>query len=396
MIRDEALALLAEMLAPLPVDDFFSRHLGQKVAIIPGDAAHPRASLLGADPRAAILRAWQTHPEKFGLHADGVTGPPPSRNNVDGPDAFAALIAEHHRRGYTVHIPDIVPLSPSLHRLVTAFEFMLHQPAKTSLFWSRPGNRAPVHYDDRDNIAIQLVGRKRWYISTERPSLHNPWRDVAESPVPLGPHQVIDAAPGDLLFIPRGVRHTVETVAESLHLSVTIVPVTVREAMVAALDHLSDYDRALRDTALGRYDELGSALETIQARMVHGVEALLEHCRSPEFIASAIQRRASRVIGDLPKLPASDRPDTLSADTELAHADGAMAMMLATPDLIDFAQPGSHILVHRGAEDALHFIASTPRFRLGEVPGLNDEVRVALADRLLQSGFLTVHPPAEK
>jgi ribosomal protein L16 Arg81 hydroxylase len=331
----------------------------------------------------------------FGFHADGVTGPPPPRDGIDGPEAFAALIAEHHRRGYTVHVPDIAVLAPPLRRFVTALEYMLHQPAKTSVFWSRPGNRAPVHYDDRDNIAIQLVGRKRWYVSTEQPSLHNPWRGVAEGPSPLGPYRVIDAAPGDLLFIPRGLRHTVETVEESLHLSVTILPVTVRDAIIATLDHLSDHDRALRDTALGRFDALGSEIDAIQARLVHGLEALLDHCRSSEFVASAIQRRSSRVFGDMPKLLPSDRPEILPADTILMHAEGAMAMMLATPDLIDFAQPGTHIHIHRGAEEALSFIATTPRFRLGDVPGLDEAVSVALVERLLQSGFLAVAPPGE-
>ena len=388
MIRDEALSVIAEMLAPLSVDEFFSEILGQKVASVPGGAAHPRAKLLGPDPRATLLGAWRPHPEQFGFHADGVTGPPPSRDGVDGPQAFAALIAEHHRLGYTVHLPDIAPLSPSLRRFVTALELMLQQPAKTSLFWSSPGNRAPVHYDDRDNIAVQLVGCKRWFVSTEQPSLHNAWRDVAEGPGPLGPHQAIDAGPGDLLFIPRGLRHTVETVEESLHLSITILPLTMRDAMIAAIDHLSDHDRDLRDSALPRADALGGALDSIQARLIEGLESLIEQCRSPDFVAAAMQRRWSRVVGDMPKLAPSQRPGNLSAATILAHADGEMAMMLATPDLIDFALPGAHILIHRGAEEALLFIVATPSFRLGDEPGLDGEVRIALAERLLQSGFL--------
>jgi len=388
MIRDEALALIDDMLAPLTADAFFADHLGRAIAVVPGAADHRRTQLLGPDPRATVLAAWQTHPELFGFHADGVTGPPPPRDNIDGPDAFAALVAEHQARGYTVHIPDLVPLSAPLRRFVTALELMLHQPVKASLFWSRPGNRAPVHYDDRDNIAIQLVGRKRWFVSTETPNLHNPWRGVAEGPEQLGPHRVIDAAPGDLLFLPRGLRHTVETIEESLHLSVTLVPITVRDALVAALDHLSDYDRSLRDTALGRFDELGTSLDTIQAQLVRGLDSLVAQCRSPGFVASALQRRSSRVIGDMPKLPPSDRPATLSAATELAHAEGAMTMMLATPELIDFALPGTHLHIHRGAEEALRFIAATSRFHLGDVPGLDDPLRVALAERLLQSGFL--------
>ena len=272
---------------------------------------------------------------------------------------------------------------------MAALEFMLHQPVKASLFWSRPGNRAPVHYDDRDNVSIQLVGAKRWYVETGAPSLHNPWRDVAEVPRPLGPHQVVDMTPGQMLIIPRGLSHTVETVEESLHLSVTLMPITVRESIAAALDHLSDYDRPLRDTALARIDQLGPELGIVQAKLVAGLERLLHQCRSPAFVASALQRRSSRFIGDLPKLPAQP-PAAIGPDTVLMHADDAMSMMLATPELIDFALPGAHLNVHRAAEQALRFVATTLRFRPRDLPGLSDELRIALVGRLLQSGFLVI------
>ena len=122
--------------------------------------------------------------------------------------------------------------------------------------------------------------------------------------------------------------------------------------------------------------------------MIAGLERVIAQCRQPGFVASAIQRRSSRFVGDLPKLPPSDRPSDLSAKTELVHAAGAMAMLLATPELIDFALPGAHLHIHRGAEEALRFIAVTARFRLGDIPGLDHPVRIALVERLLQAGFL--------
>jgi hypothetical protein len=388
MIRDQALALLDHLLAPLTADRFFADYLGQRPLSLSGAADHPRTLLLGHDPQATILAAWATHPALFGFHADGVTGPPPSREGVDGPEAFAALVAEHHARGYTIHLPDLAPLSAPLTELLRAIEALTHQPAKASLFWSRPGNRAPVHYDHRDNITIQLVGAKRWHLSTDLPSLHNAWSDVAEKPTLLHAPEVIDATPGHLLFIPRGLSHTVETLEESLHLSITLMPITVREAIIAALDHLSDYDRTLRQTALGRVDRLGADLPAIKAQLVDGLERLLAQCRSPGFVGSALQRRSSRIIGELPRLPPSPPLAALQDDQWLAHAPGAISTMLATPDMIDWAQPGHHLYIHRAAEPALRFIAATPRFRVGDVPGLAPELRDAVIQRLLESGFL--------
>lgn len=59
------------------------------------------------------------------------------------------------------------------------------------------------------------------------------------------------------------------------------------------------------------------------------------------------------------------------------------------PELVDFRQPGERMLVHRGAEQSLRFIANTPEFRVAELPGeLGDDVKVALVNRLVASGFL--------
>ncbi len=388
MTRDEALALIGEFLRPLPADQFFAEILGRRVAAVDGDAGHPRAALLGPDPRATVLAAYATHASSFGFHADGVTGPPPPRDGIDSPEAFAELVAAHHERGYTLHIPDMATLSQPLRRLVTALETMLHQPVQASLFWSRPGNRAPVHYDDRDNLTVQLVGAKRWYVATEPSTLHNPWRGVAEAPAPLGSHRTLDRLPGELLFIPRGTRHTVETRAESLHLSIAITPTTVRETIAAALDHLSDYEFALRDNAFSRVDRRDDAADQIAAKVIAGLELLLARSHEPGFLMAALDRRASRFVSDLPKLPRVPPLADLSPASEVRHSDAATSVLLVGEDMVDFALPGQHLNVHKAAEPALRFIAATSRFRVADLPGLSDELRVALVARLIASGYL--------
>ena len=43
-----------------------------------------------------------------------------------------------------------------------------------------------------------------------------------------------------------------ESTTDSLHLAILFVPLTLRDAIIAAVDRLSDSDRAFRETAVGR------------------------------------------------------------------------------------------------------------------------------------------------
>jgi mannose-6-phosphate isomerase-like protein (cupin superfamily) len=388
MILDQARTILAAAFAPLSPDHFFDTYMGQTVFDLPGEPNAVRQLLLGADPKQTILNAFATRADQLAAHAHAPTGPMPRPLPVSNAAEFHASIKQFHERGYTVRVPAVTSLSPALHQFTRALEFMLHQPVKASLFWSAEGARAPIHYDDNDNIVIQLSGRKRWLISSDPPSLHNAWRDVAEEAVVLGDHRTIDLEPGSLLYIPRGTPHTVLAQSESLHLAITFTPVTLREVMIAALDHLSDYDRPIREHAIGRIDAQLDMIALSQ-RVRGAIARLHEASRSPEFLASALKRRASRTIGNMERLSGGTTAPSLSVSSAVRHTPLAMCHMLATPTMIDFCQPGEHINVHRGVESALRFIGATPSFRVSDLPGdLSEDVRIALVNRLIISGFL--------
>ncbi|MGN6124005.1 MAG: JmjC domain-containing protein [Sphingomonas oligoaromativorans] len=384
----EVRSILAEVLAPLSVDRFFDEIMGRSFAEVPGGAQHPRRAIFGDHPAETVLAAHATHADRLGCHAEAPRGPAPGAIPAADPQAFRASIEAFHGVGYTVRVPDVIPLAPGLQRFARALEFMLHQPVECSLFWSAEAARAPVQCDDKDIIVIQLVGRKQWYVSAAPPSLHNSWRDIAEVPPQLGEHRTIDMGPGDLIYVPRGTPHTVQSQSESLHLSIGFLPVTLREAIIAALDHLSDFDRPLRETALGRIDRPLDMAALSQA-VGDGLERLSRHVRTPGFLEGAMQRRSSRVIGQLARLEGAPPVEPLTAASEVRHNPLALCHMLATPQQIDFCQPGGHINIHRGVEPALRFIAATPVFRIGDIPGgLPDDIRIALVARLMTSGFL--------
>ncbi len=387
----EAQARLGQFLSPLAVDDFLGPGLSGGFRLARHDGRSSRSALLGADPKAALTGAVHLA-SQLTYHSANASGPPPDLAGVRDAADFRARIDAFHARNYSIRFPDLRPLSPELDGLARALELLIQGPVTASAFWSRSGMRAPVHYDDHDLIVVQLEGTKRWYVATRPSELFNTWRGVSGNPPNLGAHQVLDLGPGDLMYLPRGTFHTVDSDAESVHLAIGFTPLTLRDAVIAALDHLSDLNRPLRATLAGQLER--ADIEALAPAVAEAVGHLFNAARSPGFVAAALQRRASRAVGDLVPLKRPTKTPAVSLDTVLRHVEGAFTQIGASADTIDVAYPGGHLYIHRGAQEAVVFIADTPRFRVRDLPGsIGDEVRLALVGRFLEVGFLEVASP---
>jgi hypothetical protein len=398
MILPEAYAALQRILAPLPVDPFFDEVLGKRFVKIPG--GHPagdkgaRAAMLGPDPEQTILAAYHILAPHLGCHAGAPIGDPPMCYPAADMGQFRELIDAFHARRYTVRVPSVRRFAPEVDAFCRALEAVIHQPVMAEAFWSRGDGSAGVHHDDFDLIAIQLKGRKRWFIETEPSPLPNVWRGFPVSLTPvLGPNQMVEVEPGDMLYLPRGTQHRVESLSDSVHISIGFVPLTVREAIIAALDHLSDLDRGFREMAEGRLalsvrrNDFGQVVDQVREGAAH----LASLSRSDAFVADALQRRSSRAVSEMDKLASPRHRPAIGADTAVRHVPNAISHLSCNADWVDFAHPGGHIYIHRGAEESVTFIADTPRFHVRDIPGaISDEVRIALANRFLAGGFLEV------
>lgn len=382
---EEAEAILKEVLEPLPLETVFHA-LGRAVLDSPGGPGHARAALLGDDPVRTALGAHPTHAGRLDCHGVNPALPPPGPRQIGGEAEFRKLIEDYHERDYTVRMPEVISLSPPLRRFARALELLLGQPVDASLFWSKAGAGATVHYDNRDNLVFQLHGRKRWYVSTDPPGLQNNWRHIGEPLPHLQRHKVIEIGPGDLLYIPRGTPHTVDSVSESLHLAILFVPTTLRDALIAAIDLMSDSDRSLRETAAARAD---GGPDALPSQVLAGLERLVAQCRSGGFVEAAMKHRSSRFVGDLPALPKPRAVQGVSAETRVRHSPLAIFQLRRSGEYVDFGFPGDRLAIHPGVEEELRFIQETIEFRIGDIPGAaSDEVRVALVGRLMAAGLL--------
>jgi hypothetical protein len=236
---------------------------------------------------------------------------------------------------------------------------------------------------------VQLVGQKRWYVSTDPAGLQNNWGDVAEPLPHLERHRVIDVGPGDLHYVPRGTPHSVDSTTDSIHVSILFTPLTMRAAIVAALDHASDMARPYRVTAASRITGVPGLGSALGPGIVAGLTHLIEQCRQPGFVEAALAKRAGREIGDLARLTPAIAPGVaLSPKDRIRHAPLSILHLRDAGSVVDLALPGGHMAIHPGAAPALAFIAATSSFAIAELPGLAPEVSVALVERLIAAGIL--------
>jgi hypothetical protein len=388
----DAQRTVARFLSPLPLDEFLDSTLQGGFCRISTVAGTDRTELLGPDPAQRLLAAHHLAP-LLTYHSANPAGPAPSLKDVLSAEDFASRIEQLHRRNYSVRFPSLRPLSPPLDHLARALEAMLHTPVTASAFWSRGGMRAPVHCDDHDILAVQLRGVKRWYVSRRPSELPNTWARIPSGPPELGDHDSFVLEPGDLVWLPRGTFHTVDSDTDSIHVSIGFTPLTVREALVAALDHLSDIDPRLRTTLGGRlaFQLRGTGFEQLEAPVQQGLVQLVAACRTPGFLGVALQRRSARAIAtlDAPAPPVQGAP--IHLDTVLVQVDTALCHLTCDAKTIDLSYPGGHVYIHLGAQEGLVYMINTPRFRLREVPGgLTDEVRLSLAAKLVEIGYLRI------
>jgi len=385
----DALAAIDRVLAPDTTPQLLSTLGSVHWRRLTHSANPRRTELLGPDPRATLCQAYSLATE-LTYHSANPLDEPPVLTAHHSAESFQAMISSFHDRHYSVRFPGLRLFSKPLDDLCRALESIMHKPVTASAFWSVGGMKAPVHSDDHDLLVIQLLGCKTWQVSEQEASLANTWERIPEGTPQLHNPTQFELTVGDVVYLPRGTDHAVEGEEESIHVSIGFTPLTVREAMIAVIDHLSDVDRGWRLTMApflahhlitGQWDNLPETL-------LKAHSALGETLRSPGFIGAAMQRRSSRAISQLAKVPPGERVQVQLHST-LSHRVDSVWHLCANAATIDLAYPGGHLYIHRGAEPAVVYMVNTPRFKVSDIPGdIGDDVRLSLAQRFVDEGLV--------
>ncbi len=262
-------------------------------------------------------------------------------DRVDLPRLFAL-----HDAGASLVIAQFHELHAPLARFCRGLEKAFLHGVQANIYLTPPGAQGfRVHFDTHDVLVLQVSGRKAWRvwdgIPYAMPTRHTPWtNDIS----PDGePHELV-MAPGDLLYLPRGVMH--EAMVQqgqdpSLHITVGLLEPGMGEMLRALLLDLEAEEPALRAAMptwrLAESDGIARVRERLSAAL-----AALDSAVAAERLTMAALDRVTRDRLALPgrslHTPPPGPSDRLRLSSGMHHT------------LVPFAQGGAALRWYGGVE----------------------------------------------
>lgn len=216
---------LAELVAPVPVDEFLAKYWLRQHLFCRG--AHDRfAHLLSWTTLNEILNHHWRETYRFRLACQGRDLAVSSYADLEGftPRIRVRDVTEQLRRGATLSFDAIDELHEPLTRLAGAFEAFFRGGTKINIYagW-RSLHGLDLHRDNQEIFILQMDGRKRWFLYGDSVDSVDHSTLSRTSVPPAG--AILDEIlhPGDLLYIPRGCYHVAVPMNEpALHLTLSV------------------------------------------------------------------------------------------------------------------------------------------------------------------------------
>ncbi len=250
MTPNAARELLDRLFSPVTVSDFAQNIIDCRPFVrLPRSESALREQFLGEDPMGAIFDAYDLIAKQVRPTSRAPRGPRPSFSNIQSREEFCAALRQCAEAGFTVQLPEAGSIFPQLAQLRTALAMWFGGRVTVHLFWSAPGCCNYNHFDIYDVLIIQICGRKQWRIAIDDGGLPNDWPAMPHcEPEPSDNIEVVDLEMGEILYVPRGQHHEVDSLeVPSLHISIVFRPLPARDAVVATLDHLAEQDPRWRE-----------------------------------------------------------------------------------------------------------------------------------------------------
>jgi bifunctional lysine-specific demethylase and histidyl-hydroxylase NO66 len=385
------------ILAPVKRDHFLGAHW-EKGELLVGRADQAYfARLPGLDSVDEIITATTSGPARSGNDGQVV------RTERDGTRSQRAIplldngvpdIQDVYRAygdGYSVVVNQVHNRSGAVASLCRALERDLHHPAGANLYLTPAGAQGfPPHVDTHDVFVLQLHGTKEWHVADAPVSLPlSSYRHPGDAP--LGAHRTYKLAPGDALYLPRGLPHEAATgPSSSLHLTVGIHVYRWADLLAEAVQLLAERQPALRGALPPRF--LDRPADPADAsRLAADLEAGLD----ANLIEQARSRLAAKLLGTAKaaaegQFRSIDAVPGLRPDTAVRRATGFLCRVRKSDDeaMIEFA--ANYVSGPAHITPALQFIAENERFVIDALPGeLSASDKVELVSRLVSEGLLT-------
>ncbi|MCU0888411.1 MAG: cupin domain-containing protein [Rubritepida sp.] len=239
----------------LPVEAALALREGRAARHLPGEGGSRFAGLLATADLDAFLRTDGARRPRVAMADDSRAG------SAAVPEAEYALpdgrvdlprLLRRFDAGASLVLSQFDETHPPLQRLCRGLERVFLHAVQANIYLTPPAAQGfRPHYDTHDVLVLQLEGRKRWRVwegeALPRPTRRTPW--AGQAPPEAAP-AVLTLAPGDALYLPRGVLHDAAALPgeASLHVTLGFLEPSWAEALRRLLDVLEAEDPALRES----------------------------------------------------------------------------------------------------------------------------------------------------
>ena len=341
--------------------------------------AFPSARVLG--PGGTLDPATYSHPS--------LPWGPSALHHVLRPEAVVALM----RQGASLAFDRLDRQLAAVRPLRLAVARWLCAETSVNAYLSPPGGSAfPPHWDTQDVFVLQTAGTKRWWVYAPQRPL--PLRVDACPPGGLSEpgELLLDVVlePGDALYVPRGfVHHALAGDTASLHLSVSVTPLTTADLLGAlgagTVPELAAARRALPATWSPRLEALDPDAHAL-LRAGHDEAQVLEAWGG--LLDRVVLHSPPGAMGWLRHVAAP--PAAIQAEQRVV-AMPQLARLSTVAQGVSLVVPGRTLLLPDYAAPALSALLQpdTP-VGAGSLPGLSEEEALELVTHLLDEGVLGV------
>jgi ribosomal protein L16 Arg81 hydroxylase len=162
------------------------------------------------------------------------------------------VVLDSLRRGDTVRIRDVDQFDSRLRCFAREVGRVFAAQSDINVYLTPPAQSGfDAHFDTTDVFIVQCRGSKEWRVFrdyTNRAAL--PLTDTNWDPDrfrPSADFEVLTLCAGDVLYLPRGTMHQAFcSNRESMHLTVSIAPLTYADILVKAVKRAAETDSELR------------------------------------------------------------------------------------------------------------------------------------------------------
>ncbi len=299
---------------------------------------------------------------------------------------------------------------PSLAGVVKSLGKEFHADIGVNAYFTPKNARTfPIHTDDHDVLILHLEGEKVWHLHEysllqlklkQKKNLNFPeeWygrNNTAEL-------SEIRLTPGDLLYIPRGMPHyAVATNSACLHLTISITPLSWMDFIKIAAEQVAIHSQAVRRTLPPGFVTDETLCGQMRQHYISVMEAFRKHASFDDVLAVVKRNRvtfqAFPADGHLNQIM---QIEDLKADSQVERRPSVLCVV----DEIFDAERNKKIAIFFGYQRVvgplhlrrgLEFICANPRFKVSDIPGLDEKGQLTLVRRLIREGLLRFAPVAE-